>query len=425
MFHRFKRDQFFHQRPIQHLTRIEQQHPVLGAEVARQHHARHQLARGAHPHFRVQQGDVTEHRRTDLHEILQQAGVIHPPGILAKVEQCFVTVQRALENQAALQFGEVHRKLEQAGAKGNGFALELVREAATVPVLLVMQDQAGGVLHRVQGHEQRLALARIVAVPLAIGVGQQVRRGDDHAVGPAHLADVVQRGRHGQVAAGRFIHVVRLAVVAHQLDDLPVGLLGRGQAQVGQHREHLGAGDIAVLELFVGQVEHVGRLLQFGGAGLHPFFQVQVQQFQLRILLACQHLQALAFPFGVLVLQGLAQRQEHFVVVPGLADVAMDTPFVHRLDDGRGVGVAGQHDPGGRRVALVHLRQQGGTVHRRHARVTHHQVHRLTRHDLQGLFATAGQQHVIRLAAQQPAQAVEDGFLVVDKQYRGALPRGG
>ncbi|MNV61718.1 hypothetical protein D3C71_1542400 [compost metagenome] len=98
----------------------------------------------------------------------------------------------------------------------------------------------------------------------------------------------------------------------------------------------------------------------------------------------------------------------------------MNLPLVDGLDDRRRVDVPGQHDPRGLRIEPMDMRQQRGTVHIGHACIAHHQIHRLLRHDFQRLRATAGQQHIVGLAAQQAAQTAEDRFLVIDQQHLGS-----
>ncbi|MNL06864.1 hypothetical protein D3C87_1275160 [compost metagenome] len=285
----------------------------------------------------------------------------------------------------------------------------------------MVKNQPRRILHRLERHQQRLALFWIAAVAFPIVVVQQVRRRGHHAVGPAQLADVVERRSHGQVATGAFVQVMPLAVDPHQLDDLAVGLFGRRQPQVGQQREHLGAGDVAVLEFFVGQVEHVGGLLQLGGTGGDVFLEGGIEQLQLLVLIPRLLHQTQAFTLGVLVGQGLSQRQQHLLIVPGFADVTMNLPFIDGFDNDRRIGVTGQHDPGGVGVSLMDMGQQRGAVHIGHARIAHHQVDGLLRHDLQGLGTAGGQQHVIGLAAQKTTQAVEDRRLIIDQQHFGFI----
>ena len=78
-----------------------------------------------------------------------------------------------------------------------------------------------------------------------------------------------------------------------------------------------------MLELFVGQVKHVGGLLQFAGARGHAFFQGGVELLELIVLLLDQLLQAPTFTLRVLMRQGLAQGQEQFFVVHGGPQLGM------------------------------------------------------------------------------------------------------
>lgn len=77
----------------------------------------------------------------------------------------------------------------------------------------------------------------------------------------------------------------------------------------------------------------------------------------------------------------------------------VDAPFVDGLGDGRQVGMAGEQDAHGFREAAMDFREQGGTVHVRHAGVGHHQVHGPAFQQLQGLFAAFRQQQVVGLVA--------------------------
>ena len=72
--------------------------------------------------------------------------------------------------------------------------------------------------------------------------------------------------------------------------------------------------------------------------------------------------------------QGLLQDQLQFIVIPGFADVTVDLAFVDRLDDRREVGIPGQQDAAGGGIHIMHLGQQRGPVHARHARIAHDQV---------------------------------------------------
>jgi hypothetical protein len=99
----------------------------------------------------------------------------------------------------------------------------------------------------------------------------------------------------------------------------------------------------------------------------------------------------------------------------------MNLPFVDRLDDRRRVGVTGEHDSRGVGIVLMDVGQQRGAVHIGHARIAHHQIDRLQRHDRQGLGPAGGEQHVIGLAAHQAPQAIKDGLLIIDQQHLGSM----
>ncbi|MCY1356255.1 hypothetical protein D9M68_695480 [compost metagenome] len=76
------------------------------------------------------------------------------------------------------------------------------------------------------------------------------------------------------------------------------------------------------------------------------------------------------------------------------------------------------------RPALLHLGQQGGAIHARHARIGNHQVDMRRLQLLQGGLAAAGGEQLIGLAAQDPAQAIENILLVVDQQQGERLATG-
>ncbi|MNF88397.1 hypothetical protein D3C84_708910 [compost metagenome] len=117
------------------------------------------------------------------------------------------------------------------------------------------------------------------------------------------------------------------------------------------------------------------------------------------VLLAVQRFEALALAFGMLVGQGLAQGLDQFLIVPGLAEVAIELPLVDGLGHHVHIGITGEQDAQGRWVQLADLGQQRGAIHVRHPRIGHHQVDRPLLEDFQGLGATVGQQDLVRLAA--------------------------
>ena len=327
------------------------------------------------------------------------------------------------EDQPALQLDKVHGQLQQARTKRDSLAFEVVGESRAIPTLLVVKNQLGRVLHRLQRHQQRLALFRITAITLTIRMVQQVGRRAHHAVAPAQLADVVERCRHGQIAATRLVHGVGFAVGANQIDDLPVGLLAFRQPLIDQQGEHLGTGRVTVLQLVIGQVEHVRRLLQLGHACDNPLFQGGIKRLQRLVLLMGQTLQALPLALGMLMFQGLPQGQLQLLVVPGFADVAMNLSFIDRFDDGVQVGISRQQDPCGTWIALVNLRQQGSAIHIWHAGIGHHQIDTLVGHQLKCFFTAFGKEQIIRLAAQQTAQTVKNELFIIHQQHAGFISR--
>lgn len=117
------------------------------------------------------------------------------------------------------------------------------------------------------------------------------------------------------------------------------------------------------------------------------------------------------------MLEDLLQHQRQLLVIPGFADVAVDLPVVDCLDDGGQVSVAGQQDTTGGGIQTMHLGQQRCPVHAGHACIAHYQVNGPTGHDLEGLGAAGRQHHVVGLATQQAAQAVENRLFIVHKQH--------
>ncbi|MNO88579.1 hypothetical protein D3C76_800340 [compost metagenome] len=278
-------------------------------------------------------------------------------------------------------------------------------------------------MQRLQGHQQTFAKSGVAAVALALFAVQQVAGAIEQVVVPGQLAEVVERRGHGQVAAVGLRQLVLGRVSANQGDDLGVALLVPRQALVEQGGEDFGGGHVAAPQLFVGQVEHVGGLLQLGGAVANPLFQAGVELLQAPVLLQGQALQALAFAVGVLVGEGLAQGDTQFVVIPGFAQVAVDLPLVDRADAGVEVGGAGQQDAQGTGPALLYLGQQGGPIEAGHARVGNHQVDFTLREQRQGIGAAGGGEQFIGFAAQDAAQGAEDMLLVIHQQQGGTVLR--
>ncbi len=120
------------------------------------------------------------------------------------------------------------------------------------------------------------------------------------------------------------------------------------------------------------------------------------------------------------MLKGLAQGQQQFLVIPGLAQVTVDLPFVDGLGNQFQVRVAGQQDAGGARVLLMDTRQQGRAIHLRQMGGADHQVHLPAGQELQGLGGIAGEMQRVGKRAEQLLQALQDHFLAIDQQNLGS-----
>lgn len=60
-----------------------------------------------------------------------------------------------------------------------------------------------------------------------------------------------------------------------------------------------------------------------------------------------------------------AQGEGHFLGIPGLGQVAEDAAVVERVDGGVEVGIAGEENPQGLRIASKSLRQVGAAICKR------------------------------------------------------------
>ncbi len=114
-------------------------------------------------------------------------------------------------------------------------------------------------------------------------------------------------------------------------------------------------------------------------------------------------------------LRRLAQGEGHFLGIPGLGQVAEDATVVERVDGGIEVGIAGEENPQGLRIALASLRQQFGAAHLRHALVADQHLYPFRLQALQGAPRVALGEHLV-MAAELHGQAAQDALLVIDEE---------
>lgn len=111
----------------------------------------------------------------------------------------------------------------------------------------------------------------------------------------------------------------------------------------------------------------------------------------------------------------LAQGEGHFLGIPGLGQVAKDAAVVERVDGGIEVGIAGEENPQGLRIALASLRQQFGAAHLRHALVADQHLYPFRLQALQGAPRVALGEHLV-MATELHGQAAQDALLVIDEE---------
>ena len=145
-------------------------------------------------------------------------------------------------------------------------------------------------------------------------------------------------------------------------------------------------------------------------------FQALVQLAQLLVLLPRQLFEPALFLLQLAPLQRVPHQQQHFRVVPGLGDVAVDLAAVDGADDLGHVGVAGQQDTQGVRMVLAGALEELGAVHLGHAHVRDDQVDLAPCQQGQALAPTVRGQDLVALGAEQAPQRRQDVRLVVDAQ---------
>ncbi len=172
--------------------------------------------------------------------------------------------------------------------------------------------------------------------------------------------------------------------------------------------------------------EPSGPPIDIGNARFDGFEALGLDLFGRRVahLHAHQVGQLAVFDQQLAVGQGLADGRQQIIVVPRLADEAVDADFVHRPHQGVEVGVAGENQA--RRIRLDGLGclEEFDAVHDRHAVIADEQVVAFAAGCFEGSFRRGIRFHfqLEGLAAEaawgeaeDTFERVEDGFLVVDE----------
>ena len=115
---------------------------------------------------------------------------------------------------------------------------------------------------------------------------------------------------------------------------------------------------------------------------------------------------------------GVADRDQHALALERLLD-EIERAEPRRLDRGRDVGVAGDHDDRRDLDEVPQLLQHFEAVHARHLDVEEHQVGRLALDQLDAFLAGGRLHHVVAVVFERHLQRVADRRLVVDDRMRG------
>ena len=189
-------------------------------------------------------------------------------------------------------------------------------------------------------------------------------------------------------------------------------------AQFDEVGEHPDRGQEVLLELLVGH-------LQLAGERFYLLFEAGIESFQCLVLGECELFQADLLALQGLALEGLTHGQQHVLVIPRLGDVAGDLPGVDGRNGRFHIGIAGEQQAHGVRVALAGFGQEGGAVHARHAHVRDNQIHVLPVEDLKALCAPSCHQHGVAVGAEEAPQGRQDVGFVVNAQEGEAAVFGG
>ena len=114
-------------------------------------------------------------------------------------------------------------------------------------------------------------------------------------------------------------------------------------------------------------------------------------------------------------LDGIADDDEHFVVLEGLGDV-VEGAALHGRD--RRFDRRKRRDHQHRKVVieLLQLLEHGQSVHARHHHVHDRRVEGKRPRQIESLFGTRRQPHVISLARQQRVEDLTHDFFIVDDE---------
>ena len=111
--------------------------------------------------------------------------------------------------------------------------------------------------------------------------------------------------------------------------------------------------------------------------------------------------------------EGALHIHAEFFRLPGLGDVAIDVPLVDPANQGREIGVAGEHHPHDRRVAFQDRFQEFDARHRRHDLVGDHERNVFAIENLQALDSRLRGVHAI-LGIESQLDGFQDPSLVID-----------
>ena len=95
---------------------------------------------------------------------------------------------------------------------------------------------------------------------------------------------------------------------------------------------------------------------------------------------------------------------EHFGVIPGLGDVAINFALIDGCHGGGDVGITGEEDAHHLRPAFAHLLEEGGAVHFRHAHIGNYQVNMLFSQNFQAGGTAFGDENAIAVRPEEAAQ---------------------
>ena len=263
---------------------------------------------------------------------------------------------------------------QDAAADGDGDTRQLIGVAGTVVTLVVVAHDLRRGMQLIDGHEDVLADHGMLHDFGARLAGQQVEGLGQQVVGQPDLADVVQQGRQQDVLAIAFGQAHALGDGAGVLGDAPAMPGQAAATQFEQARKDAHRGHEAPVEGLVCVFQGCQRFTQLRRPLGNLLLQAGVECLQFFVLLAGEGNEARVFDFQSLAFERVANRQDDFVVIPGLGDVAVDFAAVDGCDGGCDVRIAGKENAHDIRPAAANLFEELGAIHFRHAHVGNDQV---------------------------------------------------